>query len=120
MEQIVLVIHVLMCFFMIVLILVQHGKGADIGASFGGGASNTVFGSQGSGSFLMKLTGGFALVFFITSLWLGHMAVYKAKTTNNLGDIPVPTAQVSKQAAAPAVSKTESKQKGSTKQMPKW
>ena len=53
--------------------LIQHGKGADIGAAFGSGASNTVFGSQGTGSFLFKLTGGLAMAFFITSLSLSYL-----------------------------------------------
>ena len=55
------------------LVLIQHGKGADIGATFGSGASNTVFGSQGTGSFLFKLTGGLALTFFVTSLTLSTL-----------------------------------------------
>lgn len=55
------------------LVLIQHGKGADIGASFGSGASNTVFGSQGTGSFLFKLTGGLVLTFFMTSLSLSYI-----------------------------------------------
>jgi len=55
------------------LVLLQHGKGADIGAAFGSGASNTVFGSQGTGGFLFKLTGGLVLTFFITSLTLSSM-----------------------------------------------
>ncbi len=73
-QQIILVLHVLVAVAIIALVLVQHGKGADIGATFGGGASNTVFGSQGSGSFLLKLTGFLAIVFFATSLILGYLA----------------------------------------------
>lgn len=55
------------------LVLIQHGKGADIGAAFGSGASNTLFGSQGTGGFLFKLTGGLALTFFATSLLLSYL-----------------------------------------------
>ncbi len=66
-------IHVLVAIALIGLVLIQHGKGADIGAAFGSGASNTVFGSQGTGSFLFKLTGGLALTFFITSLTLSYL-----------------------------------------------
>lgn len=55
------------------LVLIQHGKGADIGAAFGSGASNTLFGSQGTGGFLFKLTGGLALTFFATSLMLSYL-----------------------------------------------
>jgi len=73
MYQLILIVHVLVALVLIGLVLIQHGKGADIGAAFGSGASNTVFGSQGTGSFLFKLTGGLALTFFITSLSLSSM-----------------------------------------------
>ncbi|STX52769.1 protein-export membrane protein secG (preprotein translocase subunit) [Legionella busanensis] len=73
MYQLILMIHVLVAIALIGLVLIQHGKGADIGAAFGSGASNTVFGSQGTGSFLFKLTGGLALTFFITSLTLSYL-----------------------------------------------
>lgn len=74
MYQLVLVIHVIVAVMVIGLVLIQQGKGADIGAAFGSGASNTVFGSQGSGGFLFKLTGGLAAIFFATSLTLGYIA----------------------------------------------
>jgi preprotein translocase subunit SecG len=73
MYQLLLVIHVLIATTIIGLVLIQHGKGADIGAAFGSGASNTVFGSQGTGGFLFKLTGGLALAFFVTSLSLSSI-----------------------------------------------
>ena len=73
MYQLILMIHVLVALVLIGLVLIQHGKGADIGAAFGSGASNTVFGSQGTGSFLFKLTGGLAMTFFVTSLSLSYM-----------------------------------------------
>ncbi len=68
--QLVLVIHTLIALAIIVLVFLQHGKGADIGAAFGSGASNTVFGSQGSGSVLYKATCVLALMFCITSISL--------------------------------------------------
>ncbi|MEK6788679.1 MAG: preprotein translocase subunit SecG [Pseudomonadota bacterium] len=74
METLVLVVHVLVAVVMIVLILLQQGKGAEMGASFGSGASGTVFGSAGSAGFLTKLTAGLALVFFLTSLGLAVFA----------------------------------------------
>jgi len=74
METLVLVVHVLVAIVMIVLILLQQGKGAEMGASFGSGASGTVFGSAGSAGFLTKLTAGLALVFFLTSLGLAVFA----------------------------------------------
>jgi len=81
MQFIILLLHVLICVAIIALVLVQQGKGADIGAAFGAGASNTVFGSTGSGSFLMKLTGGLAIVFFVTSLGLGYLVSHQKKVT---------------------------------------
>jgi preprotein translocase subunit SecG len=73
MYQLILVIHVLIAVALIGLVLIQHGKGADIGAAFGSGASNTLFGSQGTGGFLFRLTGGLALTFFVTSLTLSYL-----------------------------------------------
>ncbi len=79
MYQLLLIVHVLVALVIIGLVLIQHGKGADIGAAFGSGASNTVFGSQGTGGFLFKLTGGLALAFFITSLSLSSMVASQYK-----------------------------------------
>jgi preprotein translocase subunit SecG len=72
MYQLILMIHVVVAIVLIGLVLIQHGKGADVGAAFGSGASNTVFGSQGTGGFLFKLTGGLAITFFVTSLTLSY------------------------------------------------
>lgn len=87
MYQFVLLIHVVVAMAIIGLVLIQHGKGADIGASFGSGASNTVFGSQGTGSFLFKLTGGLVLVFFITSVSLSALVTSQSQK-NQLAAIP--------------------------------
>ncbi len=73
MYGIFLALYILIALALIVLVLIQHGKGADIGAAFGSGASNTVFGSQGSGGFLFKLTGMLAAGFFVIALILGYM-----------------------------------------------
>ena len=74
METLVLVVHVLAALSIIGLILLQQGKGAAMGASFGSGASQTVFGSSGGGHFLVKVTAVVALVFFITSFSLAVIA----------------------------------------------
>lgn len=79
MEKIILVVHILVAFAVIGLVMIQQGKGADAGASFGGGASQTVFGGAGSGNFLSRLTAIFATVFFVTSLALAYIASEKAK-----------------------------------------
>ncbi len=73
-ETILLTIHVAASIAIITLVLMQHGKGADAGAAFGAGASQTVFGSQGSGSFLSRSTGILAAIFFSTSLSLAYLA----------------------------------------------
>jgi preprotein translocase subunit SecG len=67
------ILHVLVCVFLIAVVLLQRGKGAEIGAVFGGGGSSTVFGSRGAGSFLSKLTTAAAVVFMITSLSLAYL-----------------------------------------------
>jgi preprotein translocase subunit SecG len=68
------VLHVMVSLVLIVVVLLQHGKGADIGAVFGGGASSTVFGSRGAGNFLTKLTTASALLFMVTSLSLAYLS----------------------------------------------
>ncbi len=73
MESIVLTLHYVVCFFLIVTILLQAGKGADIGAVFGG-ASQTVFGGRGPATFLNKLTTIVAVLFLCTSVWLSVIA----------------------------------------------
>jgi preprotein translocase subunit SecG len=62
------------------LVLIQQGKGADMGASFGAGASNTVFGASGSGNFLTKMTALFATVFFIVALVFGNLATHQTES----------------------------------------
>lgn len=91
MYQLILFVHVFIAVFIIAVVLVQQGKGATLGAAFGSGASQTVFGSRGSGSFLFRITIGLATVFFITSIALNYVAVqaYKQPKTITLPDIPV-------------------------------
>ncbi len=70
----VLVIHVLVCIALILIILLQSGKGADIGATFGGGSSQTVFGSTGATTFLSKVTISAAVIFMLTSIFLTYFS----------------------------------------------
>ena len=74
MFTILLVIYLLVAVGVIGLVLIQQGKGADMGASFGSGASNTVFGASGSGNFLTRSTAVLATAFFILSLVLGNLS----------------------------------------------
>ncbi len=87
--NVLLIIQILVALGIIGLVLIQHGKGADAGAAFGGGASGTVFGSKGSGSFLTRLTGILAAVFFANSLMLAWLV---AHPDSNGGKSIVPTA----------------------------
>jgi len=75
------VLHVMVCLVLIVVVLLQRGKGAEIGAVFGGGAGSTVFGSRGAGNFLTKLTTGAAVVFMLTSLSLAYFAQEGSQST---------------------------------------
>ena len=73
MMTVILVLHFMVCFVLITVVLLQRGKGADLGAALGGGGANTVFGSRGAGNFLTKLTTGSAIVFMMTSLSLAYL-----------------------------------------------
>jgi preprotein translocase subunit SecG len=79
MEKLVLIVHSISALAIIVLILLQQGKGAATGASFGSGASQTVFGSDGGGSFFTRATAIFATIFFVLSLTLAVMAKNHSK-----------------------------------------
>jgi len=84
-ETVVVVFHLLGALGLVVLVLLQQGKGAEAGASFGAGASNTVFGSQGSATFLSKFTAILAASFFLTALGLGYFAKEKAHQLTQVG-----------------------------------
>ncbi|WP_347332234.1 preprotein translocase subunit SecG [Marinimicrobium locisalis] len=101
MENLVLAVHVLTALAIIALILLQQGKGAVAGASFGSGASQTVFGSQGGGSFFTRMTAIFAVVFFATSFGLAIIAKNKAGVA---GDADIPSAVEQR---APAAEESE-------------
>lgn len=74
MESIIVIVHIVVAVAIVGLVLLQQGKGADAGASFGSGASQTVFGSSGSGNFLVRATAVCATIFFVTSLSLSLVA----------------------------------------------
>lgn len=90
-ETVVVVFHLLAALGVIALVLLQQGKGADAGASFGSGASATVFGSQGSSTFLSRVTAILATLFFLTSLGLGFVAKQKTEALDEVG-LPSPAA----------------------------
>ena len=88
MQTIVVVIHVIVAIAIVGLVLLQQGKGADAGASFGAGASQTVFGSSGSGNFLVRATTVAATLFFVTSLLLAVFASNQSGLSTTSG-LPV-------------------------------
>ncbi|MGO0309076.1 preprotein translocase subunit SecG [Endozoicomonas acroporae] len=91
METIILLVHVLVAVGVIAMIMLQQGKGAETGASFGSGASQTVFGSQGSANFLSRTTAILATIFFVTSIGLAMMARQKA---DSVADAGLPSVQI--------------------------
>lgn len=102
MYQFILLVHVFAAVFVIALVLVQQGKGASVGAAFGSGASQTVFGSRGSGSFLFRVTMSLVGIFFVTSLTLNYLATraYKQEKVMMLPASPVQS--VPERVVAPA------------------
>ncbi len=80
MHILVLLLHVVACLGLIMIVLLQTGKGADLGAAFGG-SSQTVFGSQGAGGFLAKLTTAMAVIFMLTSLGLTYLSSHMVQST---------------------------------------
>ncbi len=109
MENFVLLVHCLIAVVMIGLILLQQGKGAEAGASFGAGASQTVFGAAGSASFLTKVTAWLAAVFMVTSLSLAYFAHRDVQAHQKLVlpaalTVPVPTAAGMQKSVMPDIS----------------
>jgi preprotein translocase subunit SecG len=88
MEQLILIGHVLFAVLIIGLIMIQQGKGADMGASFGSGSSQTVFGAGGGGNLLTRLTAVLATLFFATSFGLAVVAKDKASSMVEVDYIP--------------------------------
>ena len=93
--SIILTVHILSALGIIGLVLVQHGKGADMGAAFGSGASGSLFGATGSANFLSRTTAVLAVVFFLTSLSLAYMASTRPKTPSSVMQDTVQSAPVS-------------------------
>jgi len=100
MTTIILIIHVFVCFFLISIVLLQSGKGAELGAAFGG-SSQTLFGSRGAATFLNKLTTIVAVVFMITSLMLAVLAIKGGSIIKNT---PIKAAPVTEEKTIPVTS----------------
>jgi preprotein translocase subunit SecG len=94
METLLLVVHVMAALAIIGLVLLQHGKGADMGAAFGGGASGSVFGATGSANFLSRATAILATVFFLTSMGLTWFYAHKGSGKGVMAAPPASQAPV--------------------------
>ena len=92
MSIIVISLHIIVCIALILIVLLQTGKGADMGAAFGGGSSQTLFGSTGASTFLSKATTAAAVVFMLTSLTLAYMSGNQSASTI-MQDTPAPIEQ---------------------------
>jgi len=99
MHTLIIIIHIIICIALILVVLLQAGKGANMGAVFGG-SSQTIFGSSGPGTFLGKMTTGIAVFFMLTSLGLSYMSAQKGSTLMK-GSVRTP-APVSQPAIPPA------------------
>ena len=100
MEFILWILHVIVAVAVVGLVLLQHGKGADMGAAFGSGASGSLFGASGSANFLSRTTAVLATLFFMTSMGLTYIASQKAQKA--VMPVPVQTAPQPEVPAAPA------------------
>ena len=92
--QVLIVVYLIVALCLIGLVLMQQGKGADMGASFGAGSSATIFGSSGSGNFLTKATTYLAIAFFAISLVLGNLTANRVNETDEWNNIETPAGQV--------------------------
>ena len=100
--EILIFVYVIVAVMLIGFVLIQQGKGADMGASFGSGGSNTVFGSTGSGNFLTRTTAILATLFFVISLILGSQTADKEKAIDDWQNIEVPVVEQPADSDVPA------------------
>ena len=108
MSLVVLIIHVLAAASIIGLVLMQHGKGADMGAAFGSGSAGSLFGSTGSANFLSRATAVFAVVLFVTSMGLSYLSFEKSSSVGIMSsdqlpvstEVPIPALEVEAETGA--------------------
>ena len=93
MSILLIIIHIVVSIALIMIVLLQTGKGADMGAAFGGGASQTLFGSTGASTFLSKATTAAAIIFMLTSLTLAYMSGRRTSGESIMQDTPAPIEQ---------------------------
>ncbi|RTZ99614.1 MAG: preprotein translocase subunit SecG [Deltaproteobacteria bacterium] len=112
MSILLILLHVVVSIALIMIVLLQTGKGADMGAAFGGGGSQTLFGSTGASTFLSKATTAAAVVFMITSLALAYLSSHQTRSSV-MTDVKTPAAQTSPaqpEKSAPAANTSEGTQ----------
>ncbi|MDI9334447.1 MAG: preprotein translocase subunit SecG [Cytophagales bacterium] len=102
--NVVLVVQMIAAIVMIVLVLIQQGKGADMGAAFGSGSSGSLFGASGGASFMSRTTGALAAVFFVCTLTLAYFGNLKPAATGSVLESAVPASSVTPSKPAPAAS----------------
>ena len=102
MSILLIIVHVVVCVALIMIVLLQTGKGADMGAAFGGGSSQTLFGSTGASTFLSKATTMAAIIFMVTSLALAYMSSRRSGESIMLTNPPPVEQQTQTTPAAPA------------------
>jgi preprotein translocase subunit SecG len=85
-----IILHIVVCIALIMIVLLQTGKGADMGAAFGGGSSQTLFGSTGASTFLSKATTGAAIIFMVTSLGLAYLSTHRIGGDSVVTSTPAP------------------------------
>jgi len=117
----ILVVDVVVALCIIGLVLLQHGKGADVGAAFGSGASGSLFGASGSANFLSRTTAILAVVFFLTTFVLAYLVTHKPRASGGVmdtvkeqaGTAPAPAP------AAPDAAKAQEAEKSKANEVPK-
>ena len=102
METVIWIVHLSTAISIVVLVLLQHGKGADMGAAFGSGSSGSLFGASGSANFLSRSTGALAAVFFITSLGLTYFSGNKVETQGVM-DRAIPAQSSKPEGSSPSI-----------------
>ncbi len=100
MSALILTLHVIVCIALIMIVLLQTGKGSDMGAAFGGGSSQTLFGSTGASTFLSKATTFAAVIFMVTSFTLAYMSSHQT-STSIMQDEKAPVGQPAPENSAP-------------------
>jgi preprotein translocase subunit SecG len=117
MQTVILVLHVLAAAAVIGLVLLQHGKGADMGAAFGSGSAGSLFGASGSANFLSRATAVIAAVFFATSLGLTYLSTGRSDSKGVILGAPPATSDKASSATTPPVSPADADSKA--KEIPK-